>query len=141
MEITEFDLRFTDPDLADALAKATPPDGFKIVALSPQINASAGADIIFRIIVHLPHAISIEGSATIPATAAIALISGWIAAQLKNKVKNREDKKGRLNNEVIPLDEQNIVRIVQKQIAAQVGRERQRAEDDKQKNRNKHNGV
>ena len=130
MEITEFDLRFTDPDLADAIAKAAPPPGFRIVASSPMINASQGAAIIYHIAIHLPNGISITDDLTIN-NPALLLIAGWLAGHLKNKVKDRKNKKAYVNNDIIDLDETNIISVVRKDIAAQIARERQWAEHHK----------
>jgi hypothetical protein len=137
MEITEFDLRFTEPELADALAKAAPPEGFKITASPPMINAQQGAAIIHHIVIHLPHAISIDDTITLN-DPAFVFIAGWIAKHLADKVKDRKDKNASVNNDVITLDEHEISGVVRKQIAAQVARERQWAKNNQPRGSDKH---
>jgi hypothetical protein len=137
MIITEFDLRFTEPELADALAKAAPPEGFKIIASSPMINASDGAAIMHHIVIHLPHGISIDDTISLNDPAFVFII-GWITKHLADKVKHRKDKKARIDNDIIVLNEREISGVIRKQIAAQIARERQWAENHQPRSSDEH---
>ena len=60
-------------------------------------------------------------------------LAGWIAKQIRAKIKRRKNKKSRINGNVIPLDKRNILLVIEKDISAQIERDAQRREDDAQK--------
>jgi len=108
-------LDFSDPDMAQALADATPPDGVKVSGPSTFIQASAPAQILTQIVIEFVP----QFSATLPA--------GWILLALEK----RRQKRTRINRKEVALKEADIVRLIQEQLTNQKAREAQWKEDHK----------
>ncbi|HZE71866.1 MAG TPA: hypothetical protein VE135_20345 [Pyrinomonadaceae bacterium] len=106
-------LDFSDPDMAQALADAEPPEGVKVLGPSRLIQASDPAQILTQIV--------IEFVAQFSAT----VLAGWILLALSKRGKKRSN----INRKEIVLKEADIVRLIQEQLANQKTRETQWKED------------
>jgi hypothetical protein len=110
-------LDFGDPDMAQALADATAPDGVKVLGPSKLIKVSAPAQIVTQIVVEF-----------IPQFSA-TLLAGWILLALEK----RRQKRTRINRKEVALKEADIVRLIQEQFSNQRAREAQWKEEHAEK--------
>jgi hypothetical protein len=110
-------LDFADPDMAQALTDAKPPEGVKVSGPSTLVEASDPAQILTQIVIEF-----------IPQFSATVL-AGWILLALS---KHRQ-KRTRINRKEVALKEANIVRLIEEQLADQKAREAQSEEDHKEK--------
>ena len=106
-------LDFADPNVAQALADATPPERVKVSASSTSIQASDPAQVLTQIVIEFVP----QFSATV--------LAGWILLALAN----RREKRTRINRKDVALTEANIVRLIEEQLANQKAREAQRKEE------------
>jgi hypothetical protein len=122
MENTYIDLRFSEPELAQALINATPPDGVRVSgSMQPVIRASAGADMIFDVSFH------------IKAHLDLLIVAAWVVRELLPHVKKRRNKKTRINDKELPLTESEVLRLMRDVIHWQQVRDAQRHEGDSKK--------
>jgi hypothetical protein len=110
-------LDFSDPDMAQVLADATPPDGVKVSGPSTLIQASEPAQILTQVVIEF-----------IPQFSS-TLLAGWILIALEK----RRQKRTRINRKEVALKEADIVRLIEEQLANQKAREAQWKEDHKKK--------
>ncbi len=108
-------LNFADPDMAQALAEATPPERVKVSDPSTLIQASDPAQVLTQIVIEFVP----QFSATV--------LAGWILLALAN----RREKRTRINREEVPLRKADIVRLIQDQLANQKVRDAQWREEHK----------
>jgi hypothetical protein len=132
MDITEIDLRLIDDELAKIIAESVPEPGFTVIQSPPQINASHGANIIFRIIVKFANPISIQTDIQIPASVALSAFSIWCAKVIAKKKPNRQKDKTTINGKTVTLDTKGIMVAITEDINGQAIREKQWKERDKQ---------
>ena len=102
-------LDFSDPDMAQALADAEPPEGVKVLDPSTLIQASDPAQILTQIVIEFVP----QFSATV--------LAGWILLALSKRGKKRSN----INRKEVVLKEADIVRLIQEQLASQRTRETQ----------------
>jgi hypothetical protein len=122
MEPTYIRLRFSDPELAQALIDATPPDGVCVSgSMQPIVRASAGADIVFYV------------SFQIKAHLDLAIVALWVVRELLPHVKKRRNKKTRINDENVTLTKGEVLRLMRDVIHWQEVRDAQRHESDDKK--------
>jgi hypothetical protein len=136
MKPTSFDLAFSDPELAKALTDARPPKGVKIGSVGPILQASHGADIVFKITFDFSMSVKTGVSRVV-----LVGVAAWIAKQLRAKVKDRKNKQARINGHVVPLDEGNVLRLIEKDFSNQIKRDAQWQENQQNKNRNRSKAV
>jgi hypothetical protein len=124
MNPVEFDLRFSEQELADAIFNSKPPPGIKIFRLpSNKLDASATAgEIYFQVWFH----INLN-------QASVAAIATWFLKELLANVKKRKDKNTRINQKKIRLEKRDIIRLIEERIAAQNAREQQWHDNQKNK--------
>ncbi len=115
--MTRIHLDFSDPDMAQALADATPPDGVKVSGPSTFIQASEPAQTLTQVVIEF-----------IPQFSS-TLLAGWILLALEK----RRQKRTRINRKEVALKEADIVRLIEEQLANQKAREAQREEDHNEK--------
>lgn len=106
-------LNFSDPDMAQALANATPPEGVRVSDPSTLIEASDPAQVLTQIVIEFVP----QFSATV--------LAGWILLALAN----RREKRTRINRKDIALKKADIVRLLDEQLANQKAREAQRKKE------------
>ena len=106
-------LNFADPDMAQALAEATPPEGVKVSDPSTLIQASDPAQVLTQIVIEFVP----QFSATV--------LAGWILLALAN----RREKRTRINRKDVALNEADIVRLIEEQLANPKAREAQWTEE------------
>jgi hypothetical protein len=108
-------LDFADPDIAQALADAKPPEGVTVSGPSTLIQASDPAQVLTQIVIEFVP----QFSATV--------LAGWILLALAN----RREKRTRINHKDVELKESDIVRLIEEQLAKQTAREAQWKEEHK----------
>ena len=111
LESVHFD--FSDPDIAQALADATPPEGVKISGPSTLIQASDPAQVLTQIIVEFVPQFS------------STFLAGWILLALAN----HRNKRTRINRKDIALKKEDIMRLIEEQLANQKARDAQWKEE------------
>jgi hypothetical protein len=128
MTSTRFVFRFSEFELADALAKAKPPEGVKISVSRPFMQASGSGYLEVKAVFDFSMSIQINVPAVV-----FVIIAGWIAKQFRAKIKRRKNKTSRINGKIVPLDKRNILLLIKEDISAQIERDAQRCEDDAKK--------
>jgi hypothetical protein len=113
--LLEFD--FTDCDLAQAIADASPPPGVKIGQPENIVKASADCGGFFTTI-----AIWFKDDAH-------NVFLGILAAWLYDQFKNRNKKSCKINHSQVLLNKRNIIRLIKKQLAQNKRRETQHRRD------------
>lgn len=113
--MTRIHLDFSDPDMAQAIADTTPPEGVKVFGPSTFIQASEPAEILTQVIIEF-----------IPQFSS-TLLAGWILLALEK----RRHKRTRINRKEVALKEADIVRLIEEQLAAQKAHEAQWKENHK----------
>jgi hypothetical protein len=108
-------LDFADPDMAQAIVDAMPPEGVKVTGPSTLIEASDPAQILTQIAIEF-----------IPKFSATVL-AGWILLSLQK----RGQKRTRINRKEIELKKADIVHLIEEQLANQKAREAQWQEEHK----------
>jgi hypothetical protein len=122
MKTIEIDLRFSEPELAEALIKATPPDGVRVSgSMQPTIRASAGADIVLDV------------SFQIKAHLDLLIVAAWIVRELLPHIKKRRKKKTRINDKEVLITKGQVMKLIRDVIHWQQVRDAQWKEDHAQK--------
>ncbi len=109
-------LDFSDADMAQALADAAPPEGVKVSGPSNPIRASDPAQILTQILIEFVPQFSAN------------LLAGWILLALSK----RGQKCTNINRKQVALKEEDIVRLIEEQLADQKARDAQWKEDHKE---------
>lgn len=117
MKRIRFEFPLSAKNIADIISNATPLDGATIS--KPVIMTKAGADtggIFVQITIQFIHD-------------AHDLIIGILGAWLYDRIKEGKKKCHRINNQTIVLNKRNIRRLIKRELANQIAREKQRRND------------
>jgi len=108
-------LNFAEPDMAQALADVTPPEGVKVSGPSTFIQASEPAQIVTQTV--MEYAPQFSGT--------------LLAGRLLPALEKRRQKRTRINRKEVTLQEADIVRLTQDLLASQKARAAQWKEEHK----------
>ncbi|MGD0815514.1 MAG: hypothetical protein ABSA83_18095 [Verrucomicrobiota bacterium] len=129
MNPVELNLYFADEELSKTLFSGCPPDGVEVRPPPPTELNAGDATVTVNLAFNVTFIISIP-------KIALASLAVWMLKQFYTNAKNQSKKTARINNQDVPLQERDILRFIEQQLALKDAQERERQKGEKKKLKN-----